>query len=125
MVDEDCEEETCIENYDDDSIANEINSVLDPKEEDEQKPFKNEPKMFNIHLCGDKNYCDCENSQENLFSDNSAIDWQSLNLSYNLKETPSFFIIADFEKKLLNRLYNKNTIDVKKYFFQLTRYIIH
>ncbi len=96
---------------------------------------ESEFKIFSIHLCGEKNYCDCESSPEHMANDDLLVDWQSLTSNDNMKQETlltTFFLIADFEKKILNRLYNKNSADVLKkillfnkfnIFMTLTKYI--
>jgi hypothetical protein len=70
-----------------------------------------------------------------MANDDLLVDWQSLTSNDNMKQETlltTFFLIADFEKKILNRLYNKNSADVLKkillfnkfnIFMTLTKYI--
>ena len=104
--------------YDDSTKSNEINGVMNSKEENEQKQAKNEPKMFTINICKNDNI-DYDSSQQPPPSDDSLIDWQSLSSSNNIKESSltTISIIADFEKKILNRFYSKKSIEVIKNIF--------
>jgi hypothetical protein len=99
--------------YEDSTKTCEINGVA--KEENDQKLAKNEAKMFIINICKNDNI-DYDSSQQPPPSDDSLIDWQSLTSSNNIKESSvtTISIIADFEKKILNRFYSKKPIDVIK-----------
>ena len=92
---------------------------MNSKEENEQKQAKNEPKMFTINIF--KNDYDYDYD-----SDDSLIDWQSLSSSNNIKESSltTIYIIADFEKKILNPFYSKKSIEVIKKIFLICIYLI-